>query len=315
MWHIQEIPRGFPIIGKEDITMKKILSIALAVLMLAFALVACDKPTDSGLNYGKECLSVATQLDALNGLVKGDADIAVIDSVMAGYYMKSVDTFKDYQVLENVVLAEEKYGIAAKKGNDALMSKVNEALIALVATDYKTVADTYGLTTELLVKADTVNPYASATDGSWDKVAAAKKVVIGYTLFAPIAYNEGDGANATLKGFDIDLAKAVFAYLNTTYSTEVAVEFVIIDWNQKESMLENGSIDLVWNGMTITPERSAEMCISIPYLANKQVAVIKKADAEKYASADLAAFTKNAKDAIIIVEKGSAGEELVNPVE
>ncbi len=315
MWHIQEIPRGFPIIGKEDITMKKILSIALAVLMLAFALVACDKPTDSGLNYGKECLSVATQLDALNGLVKGDADIAVIDSVMAGYYMKSVDTFKDYQVLENVVLAEEKYGIAAKKGNDALMGKVNEALIALVATDYKTVADTYGLTTELLVKADTTNPYASATDGSWDKVAAAKKVVIGYTLFAPIAYNEGDGANATLKGFDIDLAKAVFAYLNTTYSTEVAVEFVIIDWNQKESMLENGSIDLVWNGMTITPEREAEMCISVPYLANKQVAVIKKADAEKYAAADAAAFADKAKDAIIIVEKGSAGEELVKPVQ
>ena len=297
--------------------MKKILSVALAVLMLAVSLcaVSCDKPSDSGLNYGKECLAVDTQLNALNELIKGGADIAVIDSVMAGYYMKSVDTFKDYQVLENVVLAEEKYGIAAKKGNDALMSKVNEALIALVATDYKTVADTYGLTTELLVKADTANPYASATDGSWDKVAAAKKVVIGYTLFAPIAYNEGDGANATLKGFDIDLAKAVFAYLNTTYSTEVAVEFVIIDWNQKESMLENGSIDLVWNGMTITPEREAEMCISVPYLANKQVAVIKKADAEKYAATDAAGFAAKAKDAIIIVETGSAGEELVKPVQ
>ena len=190
MWHIQEIPRGFPIIGKEDITMKKILSIALAVLMLAFALVACDKPTDTGLNYGKECLSVATQLDALNGLVKGDADIAVIDSVMAGYYMKSVDTFKDYQVLENVVLAEEKYGIAAKKGNDALMSKVNEALIALVGSDYKTVADTYGLTTELLVKADTQNPQAGAADGSWDKIVESGKLVIGYTKFAPIAYEK-----------------------------------------------------------------------------------------------------------------------------
>ncbi|MBQ4112484.1 MAG: transporter substrate-binding domain-containing protein [Clostridia bacterium] len=297
--------------------MKKILSIALAVLLLAVSLcaVSCDKPTDSGLAYGKECLAVASQLDALNGLVKGDADIAVIDSVMAGYYMKSVDTFKDYQVLENVVLAEEKYGIAAKKGNDALMGKVNEALIALADTDYKTVADTYGLTTELLVKADTVNPYASAADASWDNVAAAKKVVIGYTLFAPIAYNEGDGAAATLKGFDIDLAKAVFAYLNNKYSTEVAVEFIIIEWNQKEAMLENGSIDLVWNGMTITPEREAEMCISVPYLANKQVAVIKKADAEKYAAADAAAFAKKATDAVIIVEKGSAGEALVAPVE
>ena len=296
--------------------MKKILSIALAVLMLAVSLcaVSCDKPT-SGLVYGKECLSVATQLDALNGLVKGDADIAIIDSVMAGYYMNGVDTFKDYQVLENVVLAEEKYGIAAKKTNEALMGKVNEALIALVDTDYKTVAGTYGLTTELLVKADTTNPYASATDGSWDKVAAAKKVIIGYTLFAPIAYNEGDGAAATLKGFDIDLAKAVFAYLNATYSTEVEVEFVIIEWNQKEAMLENGSIDLVWNGMTITEEREAQMCISVPYLANKQVAVIKKADAEKYAATDAAGFAAKAKDAVIIVETGSAGEALVKPVE
>ena len=292
--------------------MKK-LSLILACLMLLFAFASCSQA--STLRYGKECLAVATQLDALNGLVKGDADIAVIDSVMAGYYMNSTDTFKDYQVLENVVLAEEKYGIAAKKGNDALMSKINEALIALVDTDYKTVADAYGLTTELLVKADTVNPYASATDGSWDKVAGAKKVIIGYTLFAPIAYNEGDGAGATLKGFDIDLAKAVFAYLNTTYGTEIQCEFIVIEWSQKEAMLENGSIDLVWNGMTITEERSAEMCISVPYLANKQVAVIKKADAATYASADAAAFATAAKDAIIIVEKGSAGEALVQPVE
>ncbi|MBQ3507822.1 MAG: transporter substrate-binding domain-containing protein [Clostridia bacterium] len=294
--------------------MKKILSITLAVLLLAFSMVACTQDTAS-LAYGKECLAVATQLDALNGLVKGDADIAVIDSVMAGYYMSGVDTFKDYQVLENVVLVEEKYGIAAKKGNDALMSKINEALIALADTEYKTVADTYGLTTELLVKADTTNPYAAATDGSWDKVASAKKVIIGYTLFAPIAYNEGDGADAVLKGFDIDLAKAVFAYLNEKYSTEVAIEFQIIDWNQKESMLENGSIDLVWNGMTITAEREAEMCISVPYLANKQVAIIKKTDAEKYAATDATAFADKAKDAVIIVEKGSAGEALVAPVE
>ena len=292
--------------------MKK-LSLILACLMLLFAFASCSQA--STLRYGKECLAVATQLDALNGLVKGDADIAVIDSVMAGYYMNSTDTFKDYQVLENVVLAEEKYGIAAKKGNDALMSKINEALIALVDTDYKTVADAYGLTTELLVKADTVNPYASATDGSWDKVAGAKKVIIGYTLFAPIAYNEGDGAGATLKGFDIDLAKAVFAYLNTTYGTEIQCEFIVIEWSQKEAMLENGSIDLVWNGMTITEEREAEMCISVPYLANKQVAVIKKADAEKYAATDAAGFAAKAKDAVIIVETGSAGEALVKPVE
>ncbi len=295
--------------------MKKLLCLALATLMCVFALASCDKEAASNLNFGKELLAVSSQLDALNGLVKGDADVAVIDSVMAGYYMNGVDTFKDYQILDGVVLAEEQYGIAAKRGNEALMSKINEALIALADTDYKTIANTYGLTSELLVKADTVNPYASATDGSWDKVAESKKLVVGYTLFAPIAYNEGDGADAQFKGFDIDLARYVVHYLNNTYNTEIVLEFQKIEWSEKEAMLENGTLDLVWNGMTITEERSAAMTISVPYLANKQVAVVKKADAKKYAATDYDTFVKKVKDAIIIVEKGSAGEALAANIE
>ncbi len=298
--------------------MKKLISLALALIMMLGCIAtfaACQQPEeDNGLNFGKELLSVGSQLDALNGLVKGDADIAVIDSVMAGYYMNGVDTFKDYQILPGVVLAEEQYGIAAKKGNAALIGKINEAMIAMVDGNYKTVAETYGLTSELLVKADTVNPNAEATDESWNKVVEAKKLIIGYTLFAPIAYKDGDGEDAELIGFDIDLAEAVVAYLNEKYSTEVVVEFIVIEWSEKEALLANGSIDLVWNGMTITEERLAEMEISVPYLANKQVAVVKKADASKY-GANKDEFFKNTADAVIIAEKGSAGEELVKPVE
>lgn len=300
--------------------MKKLTSIILALVMIlgcVAAFASCNKKQeeeDNGLNFGKELLSVGSQLDALNGLVKGDADIAIIDSVMAGYYMNGVDTFKDYQVLSGVVLAEEQYGIAAKKGNAALIGKINEAIIALADTDYKTIATQYGLATETLVKADTVNPQAAATDESWNKVVAAKKLIIGYTLFAPIAYTDGDGADAQLVGFDIDLAKAVVAYLNAKYSTQVEIEFIVIDWDEKEALLANGSIDLVWNGMTITAERQAAMEISVPYLANKQVAIVKKADAAKY-GANKEEFLAKTDDAIIIAEKGSAGEELVKPVE
>ena len=297
--------------------MKKIISFALALIMMlgcVAVFASCNNPEENGLNFGKELLSVGSQLDALNGLVKGDADIAVIDSVMAGYYMSSVDTFKDYQVLSGVVLAEEKYGIAAKKGNAALIGKINEAMIALADTDYKTIATEYGLATETLITATTANPNAEATDASWNNVVSAKKLVIGYTLFAPIAYKDGDGEDADLIGFDIDLAEAVVSYLNNKYSAEIAVEFIVIEWNEKEAMLENGSIDLVWNGMTITDERLAEMEISVPYLANKQVAVVKKADAAKY-GANKDEFVKNTADAIVIVEKGSAGEEVVKPVE
>jgi ABC-type amino acid transport substrate-binding protein len=296
--------------------MKRSISLVLAVILAVstlFCFASCSDKQE--LNFGKELLGVTSQLDALNGLKKGDADVAVIDSVMAGYYMNGTNEFTDYQILENVVFAEEQYGIAAKKGNDALMSKINEALIALVATDYATVAATYGLTSELLVKADTVNPLASATDGSWDAVVSDKKLIVGYTLFAPIAYKDGDGADANLIGFDIDLAKAVVSYLNTTYSAEIAVEFVVIDWNQKEALLENGTIDLVWNGMTITDERLANMSISVPYLANKQVAVISKAKAAEINVANYDEFVTKATEYVVIVEKGSAGESMVVPAE
>lgn len=294
--------------------MKKFKFVIAAVLLVCLVFsVACSKGTEN--NFGKELLTVKSQLDALNGLKKGDADIAVIDSVMAGYYMNDTDSFKDYQILENIVLAEEKYGIAAKKGNDALTSKINEAIIALADTEYKTIAGTYGLTTELLVKADTVNPLASASDESWNNVVKANKLIVGYTLFAPIAYNEGDGENAVFKGFDIDLAKAVVNYLNTKYEATIKVEFMEIDWDSKEALLENGTIDLVWNGMTITPEREAGMSISVPYLANKQVAVIAKANSEKFKSATYDEFVKATGDAVIIVEKGSAGEGVVVPSE
>ena len=292
--------------------MKRTGSLILAIVMvlaIAASMVGCVP--EQKLNFGKELVGVTSQLDALNGLKKGDADIAVIDSVMAGYYMNQTEEFKDYQVLENVVFAEEQYGIAAKKGNEALMSKINEAMIALVDTDYKTVAGKYGLTTELLVKADTQNPYASATDNSWNDVVADKELIIGYTLFAPIAYKDGDGADAKLVGFDIELAEAVVKYLNTTYETEVKVTFMVIDWNTKEALLQNGTIDLVWNGMTITDEREAAMTISVPYLANKQVAIIAKADAETYNAANYDEFVELTADALITVEKGSAGEGIV----
>ena len=296
--------------------MKKIISLTLALIMMlgcVAVFASCQTPEEE-LNFGKELLSVGSQLDALNGLVKGDADIAVIDSVMAGYYMNGVDTFKDYQILPGVILAEEQYGIAAKKGNAALIGKINEAMIALVDTDYKDVAAQYGLTTETLVTATTTNPNANATDNSWNDVVTAKKLIVGYTVFAPIAYKDSDGEDAQLIGFDIDLAKAVVNYLNTTYSTQIEIEFIVIDWDEKETLLANGSIDLVWNGMTITDERLEAMEISVPYLANKQVAIVKKVDAAKYGSTK-EEFFKNTAEAVIIVEKGSAGEELVKPVE
>ena len=100
----------------------------------------------------------------------------------------------------------------------------------------------------------------------------------------------------TLKGFDIDLAKAVADDLG------VKVEFQLINWNAKETELSSKNIDLIWNGLTINEGRLEQFSISTPYMNNKQVAVIRKTDANKYTNEN------TIKSAKVTAEKGSAGE-------
>ncbi len=105
--------------------------------------------------------------------------------------------------------------------------------------------------------------------------------------------------NQEFKGFDIEVAKAVGEKLG------LAIDFKEIDWGTKEIELEAKNIDLIWNGLTIDDERKAQMCISTPYLYNKQVAVIRKQDAAKFTDkASLA--TANG----MTYEDGSAGEKI-----
>ena len=280
--------------------MKKLLT-KISVMVLAavcmFSMTACGDT----LLIGKEFTPATSQLDALTKLDKGEADVAVIDSVMAGYYTTTGEYANKMTIVEVLVLAEEEYGIAAKKGNEALISKINEALIAIRTTGYQDVAEEYGLISSICLTADSVNNRANASDNSWNAVVASKKLVIGYTVFAPIAIKDGN----TLTGFDIELAREVVAWLNDAYDADIELEFELIEWSTKEAKLEDGTLDLVWNGMTINPERSEGMCISIPYLKNKQVAVVLKEDATKYT--DKASM----KNAIMTAEKGSAGETVI----
>ena len=75
--------------------------------------------------------------------------------------------------------------------------------------------------------------------------------------------------NNEIVGFDIDLAKAAAEKLGCE------VEFQPIDWDTKELELESGSIDCIWNGLTITDERQESMEFTKPYLKNKQIIIVK----------------------------------------
>ncbi|WP_059046784.1 amino acid ABC transporter substrate-binding protein [Paenibacillus rubinfantis] len=105
------------------------------------------------------------------------------------------------------------------------------------------------------------------------------KLVIGIDdKFAPMGFRD---ENNEIVGFDIDYAKAAAEKMG------MEVTFQPIDWSSKESELNSGRIDLIWNGYTITEERKGKVLFTKPYLKNSQV-VVTLADSEITQLSDLA---------------------------
>lgn len=129
-----------------------------------------------------------------------------------------------------------------------------------------------------------------------DKVKDANKIVVGITDYEPIDYKV-KGSDEWV-GFDADLVRAVADKMG------IKVEFVVINWDNKFIELNSGTIDCIWNGMTVSDSVKTNCDISDAYAGNSQVVVMKKDSLSKYADADA---IKNA-NLTIAVEKGSAGE-------
>ncbi|WP_044914951.1 transporter substrate-binding domain-containing protein [Butyrivibrio sp. WCE2006] len=134
----------------------------------------------------------------------------------------------------------------------------------------------------------------AAADSDIEYIKGKGKLIVGITDFAPMDYKDDNGEWI---GYDADLAKKVAESLG------VDVEFVEIDWDNKILELENKSIDVVWNGMTLTNEVTNSMECTQPYLNNAQVVVVPSDIADTIKSTDDAATLSYA------VEAGSAGEQ------
>lgn len=136
---------------------------------------------------------------------------------------------------------------------------------------------------------------ASSTD-SWKTIEEDKKVTIGLDdTFVPMGFKDEDGE---IVGFDVDLAKAVFKEYG------IKADFQPIDWSMKESELENGTIDLIWNGYTVTKSREKKVLFTDPYAQNEQVLVTKKDSGITNA--------EGMKGKILGAQEGSSGYEAFN---
>jgi len=101
---------------------------------------------------------------------------------------------------------------------------------------------------------------------TWDGIEERGYFVVGLDdTFAPMGFRNQDG---NLVGFDVDLAMEVSKRL------DIDVRFQPIDWDSKVLELNSGTIDMIWNGLTITDARLEEMSFSIPYLGNRQIIMV-----------------------------------------
>ena len=95
---------------------------------------------------------------------------------------------------------------------------------------------------------------------------AAGSIVVGLDdNFPPMGFRDEKNE---LVGFDIDLAKEAAKRLG------MEVTFKPIDWSAKEAELSGKRIDVLWNGLTITEERKANILFTKPYLENRQIVVV-----------------------------------------
>lgn len=135
----------------------------------------------------------------------------------------------------------------------------------------------------------------TSQDNSLQNVLSKGTLVLGLDdSFPPMGFRD---ENNNIVGFDIDVAKEVAKRMG------VELKLQPIEWYTKELELNTGSVDCLWNGLSIDDDRKQVMDLSEPYMTNRMVLVALN-DSEYTNQASLAGKT-------IGVQNGSTAEKIL----
>ncbi len=135
---------------------------------------------------------------------------------------------------------------------------------------------------------------SSAADDATEVSTDGLELVVGFdNSYPPYGYIGEDGQYT---GLDLDLAQAV-ADMNGWTMTPYP-----IDWDAKDALLNEGTINCIWNGFTMEG-REGDYTFSDPYMLNEQVVVV-RADSDINSLADLA-------DKVVITQIDSAAYDVL----
>lgn len=124
--------------------------------------------------------------------------------------------------------------------------------------------------------------------------AATKELIVGFDQEYPPYGFKGDDGEYT--GFDLDLAQAVADKQGWSVKLEA------IDWDAKDTLLNSGAINCIWNGFT-KEGREGKYTFSESYMLNEQVIVVKADSGIKN--------WKGLADKTVITQTDSAAQEVL----
>ena len=186
-------------------------------------------------------------------------------------------------------LSTEQYGIAFKKGNEALAEIVKATLDEMYADGtFDEITEKWDLTDMSCYDQAGVHTPAGAEAVPDDE--GRTTLTLGFDAEYP-PYGYKDEATGEYVGYDLDLAAEVCSRLGWELIPQP------IDWDSKDMELNAGNIDLIWNGMTMTGREDEYTWVG-PYVDNSIVFVV-TSDSGITSKADLAG--KN-----VITQSGSS---------
>ncbi|GGP16586.1 glutamate ABC transporter substrate-binding protein [Nonomuraea glycinis] len=118
-------------------------------------------------------------------------------------------------------------------------------------------------------------PVAAAADilpgSTMEKIKQRGELIVGGSLDAPLL-SQQNPTTGEVEGFDADMGKALAKYI----IGEPKVKIVNSASETREALLANGTVDVVFQTYTITPERAEQVAFAGPYYTSGLTIAVKK---------------------------------------
>ncbi|MEU8382019.1 glutamate ABC transporter substrate-binding protein [Streptosporangium sp. NPDC048865] len=118
-------------------------------------------------------------------------------------------------------------------------------------------------------------PVAAAADilpgSTMEKIKQRGELLVGGSLDAPLL-SQQNPTTGEVEGFDADMGKALAKYI----IGEPKVKIVNSASETREALLSNGTVDVVFQTYTITPERAEQVAFAGPYYSSGLSLAVRK---------------------------------------